>query len=444
MHMTRKAWIILFLTLGILTRFVYWGEPNQVVFDEVHFGKTVNAYTTGEYFFEVHPPLGKLIIAGTAKLFNYEPNLSFDKIGDEYANDSYKYLRLAPMIFGALLPLIVFLLALEIGLSLLPAALAGLAMLLENFYILQSRLILLDIFIVFFGLLSLFWYFRYRKTFSIKHLIYAAIFGGLTISVKWSGLAFPALWILFEAVRIIRESRISFRQALKMVGVGAIMVAIYVSTFAIHFSLLPKSGTGDSFMSSSFNRTLIGNESLDARPLNDFGKFVELNIEMYRAHNRITDSHPYQSSWSSWPFLATPIYYWQDAGHKIYSFGNPMVWWLSTLSIIYLLVNIFIKKFSGLGITLSVILAGFLANLIPFAGIHRTLFIYHYMGAYVFAILALAYVFQENISNKDKKHVFIALGLIFLATFIYFSPLTYGTELTTNQFEDRMWLKSWK
>ena len=32
----------------------------QVVFDEYHFGKFVNGYITGEYFFDVHRPLGKL------------------------------------------------------------------------------------------------------------------------------------------------------------------------------------------------------------------------------------------------------------------------------------------------------------------------------------------------------------------------------------------------
>ena len=33
------------------------------VFDEYHFGKFVNNYNDGKYFFDIHPPLGKLTLA---------------------------------------------------------------------------------------------------------------------------------------------------------------------------------------------------------------------------------------------------------------------------------------------------------------------------------------------------------------------------------------------
>ncbi|MFN7088533.1 MAG: phospholipid carrier-dependent glycosyltransferase [Candidatus Paceibacteria bacterium] len=51
------------LSLGLITRFLFIWNPPEVVFDEVHFGKFLYAYFTGEYYFDIHPPLGKLILA---------------------------------------------------------------------------------------------------------------------------------------------------------------------------------------------------------------------------------------------------------------------------------------------------------------------------------------------------------------------------------------------
>ena len=43
-------------------------------------------HTIYEYFFDFHPPLGKLIFAGVAKLFAYDGWFSFDKIGTCYTD----------------------------------------------------------------------------------------------------------------------------------------------------------------------------------------------------------------------------------------------------------------------------------------------------------------------------------------------------------------------
>ena len=53
----------------------------QVVFDEYHFGKFVNGYITGEYFFDIHPPLGKLLLCLVARMGGYDGSQSWDKIG---------------------------------------------------------------------------------------------------------------------------------------------------------------------------------------------------------------------------------------------------------------------------------------------------------------------------------------------------------------------------
>ena len=64
--------LLLLTLLALATRFYNLAHPAEIVFDEQHFGKFISAYLTGEYFFDIHPPLGKLMIAGVAKLAGYD------------------------------------------------------------------------------------------------------------------------------------------------------------------------------------------------------------------------------------------------------------------------------------------------------------------------------------------------------------------------------------
>lgn len=40
-----------------------------VVFDEYHFGRFTNQYNAGTYLFDIHPPLGKLVLYYVGKVF---------------------------------------------------------------------------------------------------------------------------------------------------------------------------------------------------------------------------------------------------------------------------------------------------------------------------------------------------------------------------------------
>ncbi|XP_075147387.1 protein O-mannosyl-transferase 2-like isoform X3 [Haematobia irritans] len=51
---------ILAITIG--TRYYKVTEPDHVCWDETHFGKMGSWYINRTFFFDVHPPLGKLIL----------------------------------------------------------------------------------------------------------------------------------------------------------------------------------------------------------------------------------------------------------------------------------------------------------------------------------------------------------------------------------------------
>jgi hypothetical protein len=48
------------LALGAATRFYKVQEPDHVCWDETHFGKMGSWYINRTFFFDVHPPLGKV------------------------------------------------------------------------------------------------------------------------------------------------------------------------------------------------------------------------------------------------------------------------------------------------------------------------------------------------------------------------------------------------
>src|SRR6185369_6764277 len=100
---------------------------------------------------------------------------------------------------------------------------------------------------------------------------------------------------------------------------------------------------------------------------------------------------------------------------------------------------IFIKK-RRLPFLPSLIIAGYVVNMLPFIGISRAMFLYHYMIGYVFSLLALVYLIDQipDIKNrpwfKSKTTVFAVVIIIGTISFLYFAPLTYGTPLTTQAY----------
>ena len=51
-------------------------------FDEFHFGKFINMYLKQVFFFDIHPPLGKLLLAGAGYMADTNVTFPFERIGD--------------------------------------------------------------------------------------------------------------------------------------------------------------------------------------------------------------------------------------------------------------------------------------------------------------------------------------------------------------------------
>ncbi len=440
--MRKYLWILIFLSL--FTRFIYFGSPNEVVFDEVHFGKFISGYYTHEYFFDIHPPLGKLMIAGFAKFFDFKPEFSFSEIGQNFPDNKYMALRFLPSLAGAILPIVIFLLLLTLNFSAIAAFAGGIFVVFDNAILVQSRFILMDAFLLLFGFLSLLFFFKNRNKPSLKNLILMGLFGGLAMSIKWTGMAFLGLAFIIQAIELFKTRKLNDIMR-TLIFFAVLPLAIYFSVFTIHFALLTKSGPGDAFMTQSFQKTLANNtypNDTTVQKSNLIDKFIELNAQMYASNQRLTASHPYGSKWYTWPLMIRPIYYWVKNNARIYLLGNPIIWWASTIAILFLIMNLWpALKNAGKHKLPLIFLGGYLLNMLPFIGIGRVMFLYHYFIGLIFAIIILVYLIDQS---KHKKKIFFALIALSAISFIYFSPLTYGLDLTSAQYRQRLWLKTWE
>jgi len=490
-NLLKKSWPFLLLAvLSFTIHFAFLSYPAQVVFDEVHFGKFVAGYFTHQYFFDIHPPLGKLMIAGFAKIVNVNPVFAFEKIGENIPGSTLFWLRFLPAFFGSLFVLFFSWLACLVSRSKKIALIAGFLILLDNAFLVQSKFILVDVFLVSFEVLTFCFFFlwQHQKSFSTKwfgYLSLTALFFGLTISIKWTGLATIGIIgvVLFAKIfsrrltlylssssslashskrsegsplrhststvlpfEVLRGHSEPVEDGLRMTkwnlfkeGLASMLflliigLFIYTLPFYIHFKLLTNSGPGDVFMSRDFQTELkYGRENVD-QPISFAEKFIELNKTMFSANTSITSEHPFGSRWYGWPFGHKPVYYWNqdqienlpDWKAKIYLSGNFFLWWLALFSLI-LVVLAFITKKSRRHILpiFYILILGYLANLLPFIMVKRVAFLYHYLLPDIFAILLTSLVLGLLLPKYKKTFIFIIVLIVL--SFIIISPISYG------------------
>lgn len=67
--------------------------------DETHFGKMGSWYINRTFFFDVHPPLGKMLIGLSGLLTGYNGSYPFEKPGDKYNGTKYEGMRIVSYLF---------------------------------------------------------------------------------------------------------------------------------------------------------------------------------------------------------------------------------------------------------------------------------------------------------------------------------------------------------
>jgi dolichyl-phosphate-mannose-protein mannosyltransferase len=407
-------------------------EPRRVVFDEVHFGGFISAYTgDGRYFFDIHPPHAKLLITAVAAVGGYRGDQSFGELNQRITEVSPALLRLAPALAGTIVPLLLFVWMRQLGASTAAALLAGLAALLDNGLLVQTRIIALDGFLVaatFGALCSTLA--ALRADDRLRGTAFAGLAGllaGLAAGTKFTGLVALALVGLILAADLLRRPSVQRLRTTASLTVWLLSgaLSVYAAGWWVHFALLPEAGPGYAFGVPT------GSLLLDT---------VELHRQMLASNYGITTPHPSASPWWSWPLMLRSVFYWGEGNALIYFLGNPVLWWGATIGLLLTSGNLILLRITNLRTAgtdrpsppgLWIPYAGYLISFGPLMGIPRPLFLYHYLVPLLFAtctvLLWLDHVGWTRSGSWRRQRVSVhVVGAALVLGFLAISPLSFS------------------
>lgn len=294
--MSKRDWKVLGLVMAIASIVRLWGLqwPDSVVFDEVHFGGFAKKYIIGRFFFDVHPPLAKMLFAVFAFIGGFDENSDFEfsNIGEDYIGPHVPYLtmRMLPSLTGLGTIALCFATLRSSGCRTYVAAITSLVLTFENTFATESRYILLDSPLVFFIALTVYAFKRFENTvpFSLTWIRYLFLTGlslGITLSAKWVGLftvgwigtlTVYQLWWIWGDLSVTKPkfARHFFTRAAILIVVPA---AIYVGMFALHFFCVDNMGDGADLLPRWFQASLKHNKlPVDVPADVAFGSLISL------------------------------------------------------------------------------------------------------------------------------------------------------------------------
>jgi dolichyl-phosphate-mannose--protein O-mannosyl transferase len=289
-------------------------------------------------------------------------------------------------------------------------------------------------------------------------------------SVKMTGAVTPFLVAVesFFGLWFLKRGA-PFLDLLKVLVTGALT---YAGWFAVHFAILTRHGDGDEeFTTERFQSTLLESRHYDpaARWEGFWTTFYALNRRMIVHNANILAPHPWMSSWNEWVLNIRGVAYYGKDGKDtytaaVYLIGNhaihmgviaALVLFVACVAL-HLRVRPFAARLQLLGHSAAAAtpgLAAFFAsgsfcvvayclNLIPYLGVARSTFIYHYMPALIYGELLLARVVEHLAGSRTPQAarlVLLIVGLVWL----HYTPWIYGFPLTNDAHQRRRWNPRW-
>lgn len=345
-----------------------------------------------------HPLMGKLIMAFFIKVFG----------------DNFFGWRLGSVLFGSLSVLYIYKIAFFYFKERSVAVLIGLLAMFNFWFFVQSRIAMIDIYMMTFFLIAWFYQIRFFEDQSnVKNLYFSALFWGLAMATKWSIVIFllPAVSLFW--FRGLRKQIVYFSLAI---------AGIYF------FSFLPY--------------VFVTNESR----LEWYQIFWDMPLKMLELQKSVGGFHVYESKWYTWPLMIRPIWYeyktilTQGVFQGVLMLGNPVQMLLGFFAVIGSML--FWKKIKHP--EHKELLFLFLLSYFLWAVIPRKMTYFYYFFPSATLYLFLIPMGFEILFKRDYFHraLVILLG-VSIGLFIFFYPILSGIVAPVAIRERWLWFSSW-
>jgi len=392
---------------------------NSMYFDEIYHGRTAYEFLHHiEPYETTHPPLGKGLMALGVSLFGMNP---------------FGWRIMGTLLGIAMVPLMYLLGKRLFGRTEFAFA-ASFLMTFDFMHFTQTRIATVDVYGVFFILLMYLYMYKYYvralagesfRSVALP-LALAGLFFGLGAASKWIDIyAGGGLAVLFAFTLWKRRKEPSFllRATLWCVPFFLVVPALIYTASYIPFFLVPGPGHG-------------------------FHDMLTYQKFMYNYHAHLVATHPFASSWWEWPLMVKPIWYYggsvaANQVSSIVAMGNPAVWWIGIGTVAAAVVLLFRGR--ARDPRLVFLLVGLAAQYLPWVGVTRLTFIYHFFASVPFVVLLIVYVMKEGTDRGLLKrgHVYGYLGAVLLL-FILFYPILSGMTVDKSYVAHTLrWFQSW-
>lgn len=450
--LNKKETIITFIIvlLSFLIRLYRLDIPHDWSFDEVYHALSAEAYALNDprgyewwnpspkdlAYEWLHPPLGKIFMAASIKLFA-KPYIPESKAALLDGRTTFAW-RFPGTIFAALSVWLLIKFGKKIFNQYWIGAVAGGLYALDGLSFVQSRTGMNDIYVTFFVVLAFYRLYLFMNEYPRKvsrNLILLGIASGLAASTKWTGFYAVAITLIWGIVFLLK--RRNWKKLVQaLFYLGALPSLVYVL---------------------SYGQWWVQGHTIK--------QFVELHQQIWWYQTGLKATHDYQSKAYTWPFLIRPVWFYvkykdvykdgikQLYVGNIYTMGNPFIWWAGLGGIAYLayqaLKNI-ILKIRRLAqkeklLALSIVLVGYFGMFLPWVFSPRIMFLYHYLPSIPFLCLALAYALFKLKENRPiGAYLTTAYLTLVVLVFVYFYPHWTGLPLPQKWVDTYYWLKSWK
>jgi len=385
--------------------------PKGYIFDEIYYAKDAASLIThgvelnedGMAEFVVHPPLGKWLIGIGIKLFG---------------NNEFGW-RVIAAVVGSASVLLIYLIVQRLFNSLFLSNIAAALFALDGLHLVMSRVALLDIFLMFFILLSFYLILR-------DNLWLSGVIIGLASATKWSAVFVIPLLILLT-VNLSRANLATWGKRFSQFVLTPI--GIYLLSWS-----------GWIFSSKGWARDSGSNL---------FSSLWNYHVEIMNFHRGLTEQHTYAANPWSWLVLGRPTSFYyetpkncgaQSCSQEILAIGTPILWWAGIFAIA-ITVGLFIVNRDRIS---AFILTGIAGTYLPWFFIqNRTTFYFYAIAIFPFIVLALINVFNWALNNQVNRKLIYGFVITVGINFIYFLPIFIGINIPYVDWLARMWLPSW-